>query len=166
MTMSLNPPLRACWMKRGIQREVPAYTGTHQNLHWIGAYDYQSDCVHCQLVPRKNSDSFLQFLEYLVWECYPKESLVLILDNASYHHTPSVYAFFDLVSDHLLPLFLPPYCPELNLIERFWQHLKNLASANTLFPSVNHLISSVEMILHSQNDLEHPVRFLLSKDFQ
>lgn len=29
-----------------------------------------------------------------------------------------------MVPDNIILLFQPPYCPELNPIERLWQHLK------------------------------------------
>lgn len=164
--MSLNPPLRACWMKRGKQTQVPASTGTRHPLHWAGAYEYHSDRIYCQLMTRKTSDHFIEFLETLIWQIHPDDFLVLVMDNASYHHTAAVHSFLNLVGDHVMPIFLPPYCPELNLIERFWLHLKDQASVNTLFPCLDELRASVDSILAIQNDVSHPKRFTLSKDFQ
>jgi len=164
--MSLSYPLRACWMKRGEQKTLPAFSGRRYNLHWAGAYDYQSDKVHCQIMEHKTGSAFIYFLEWLIWQVYPQSFLVLVLDNASYHHTAAVHAFLTLVQAHVTVLFLPPYCPELNLIERFWRYLKDHATANTLFPNLADLQASVECLLALQNEPSHSQRFTLSKDFQ
>lgn len=164
--MSLNPPLRASWMKRGKQLCIPAHAGTRQYLHWAGGYDYASDSVYCQLMASKTGDQFIEFLETLIWQIHPDDFLILVMDNASYHHTASVHAFLNLVEDHVMAIFLPAYCPELNLIEPFWLHLKDQATANTLFPCLDDLKTSVDSILAIQNDLSHPKRFTLSKHFQ
>ena len=164
--MSLSHPVRACWMKRAEQKTLPAFAGQRQNLHWAGAYDYQSDAVYAHLMERKTGSHFIYFLEWLIWQVYPQDFLVLVLDNASYHHTAAVHAFLTLVQSHVQVIFLPPYCPELNLIERFWRHLKDHATANTLFPNLADLQASVECLLVLQNDPVHPQRFILSKHFQ
>lgn len=42
-----------------------------------------------------------------------------ILDNGGFHRR------LDLeIPQNIILLFQPPYCPELNPIERLWQHLK------------------------------------------
>jgi len=45
--------------------------------------------------------------------------VLLVLDNASWHKTKR------LTWHHIVPVFLPPYSPDLNPIERLWQHLKS-----------------------------------------
>lgn len=49
----------------------------------------------------------------------------VVMDNASLHKTQ---AFRDKLDDWLLrgvqPRFIPPYCPELNLIEILWRKIK------------------------------------------
>jgi hypothetical protein len=49
----------------------------------------------------------------------------VVMDNASIHRTQ---AFKDKIDDWLLcgvkPRFIPPYCPELNLIEMLWRKIK------------------------------------------
>ena len=47
---------------------------------------------------------------------------VIILDNASFHRKKKL---FELAEKHNVKIiFLPPYSPELNPIEHFWQWLK------------------------------------------
>lgn len=43
-------------------------------------------------------------------------------------------------------LFQPPHCPELNPIERFWEHLKSFLSWD-LFSNLDELRAKVRQIL-------------------
>ncbi|MBK8783369.1 MAG: transposase [Anaerolineales bacterium] len=53
-------------------------------------------------------------------ECYPTGRIVLVMDNVSYHKSSAALAALSLFEHRLLVIWLPPYCPELNLIERYW----------------------------------------------
>jgi transposase len=41
------------------------------------------------------------------------------LDNGKFHHSYQLK-----IPDNILLIFQPPYSPELNPIERIWQHIK------------------------------------------
>jgi hypothetical protein len=85
-TLSLNYPLRSCWMKRGQQKEIPAFSGKRAYLHVIGGYNWRTAQVSHLTVEGKNSDTFIAFLEQLLAE-YPSQSLIVVMDNAYYHHS-------------------------------------------------------------------------------
>lgn len=60
-----------------------------------------------------------------------RKPVTLVLDNASYHRAKAVRALAGQLGVELL--FLPPYSPNLNLIERVWKLVKKLAlNARTL----------------------------------
>jgi transposase len=44
---------------------------------------------------------------------------IVLMDNGSCHKAQAL-----VIPDHVVCLFLPPYSPELNPIERLWQDLK------------------------------------------
>jgi len=48
--------------------------------------------------------------------------ITIVLDNASYQKSAQVIALARKLRIHLL--YLPPYSPNLNLIERLWKFLK------------------------------------------
>ena len=75
------------------------------------------------------------------------------MDNASYHHSAKVQAFLSLVEHRLQVFWLPQYCPELNVIERFWLHLKQTVAANKLYRSIADLRQQVLHLFIKQNDL-------------
>ena len=152
-------------MKQGQQKIVPALQpGSKKHRHIFGAYSWNTDTVSWQVANWKNSKSFLAFLEYLLVECYPTGRIVLVMDNVSYHKSASVLAALSLFEHRLLIVWLPPYCPELNLIERYWKHLKQLACANKLHDCIEEVVASAEFVLSQQNFPASHLRLTFSKN--
>jgi len=138
--------------------------GTPQWHHLFGAYNFVTDEVVAMAAPKKNSSAFVAFLDTLVQQVTDDRPIIVVLDNASYHHSLTAQAGFATLEARLLPLFLPVYCSTLNPIERYWRHLKGLACANRLFPSMQTLIDSVMVNLKQQNDHNNLYRFKIRKD--
>ena len=69
-------------------------------------------------MPALNSSCFEVFIEQLAIT-YPQDYNIVILDNASFHKTSEL-----IIPENVGFLFLPPYAPELNPIERLWQVVK------------------------------------------
>jgi len=151
-------------MKQGQQKIVPALQpGTKQHRHILGAYSWNTDTVSWKVASWKNSQSFLAFIEYLLVDRYPTGRIVLVMDNVSYHKSAAVLAALSLFEHRLLVICLPPYCPELNLIERYWKHLKDLACANKLHNSIEEVVASAEYFLSQQNNPTSNLRLTFSK---
>jgi putative transposase len=153
-------------MRRGQQKKITAFSGKREYLHVIGAYNWRSDAVTCLTVDRKNSDSFIAFLEKLLVSTYPTQPVILVMDNASYHYSTKVQAALSLFEHRVQLFWLPQYCPELNVIERFWLHLKQTAWANKLYLTIDALRKVVLRVLRQQNDPSCSDRLIFSKFFQ
>lgn len=152
-------------MRRGQQKRIRAFTVSQRSYHLIGGYNFRTDQVFCQAVECKNSQTFIQFLEYLLVECCPTQKIVLVMDNASYHRSKTVRAALSLFEPRVRVFWLPKYCPQLNLIERFWRHLKDLACANKLDLSIDSLADRIRIILENQNSSDHVLKMSFSKNF-
>lgn len=73
-----------------------------------------------------------------------KQNSVIILDNASYHRSQQLIDLF--ASHNCVLLFLPPYSPDLNPIEKLWgtikQHLRNYYDYTlTLFDNLCNVVN-------------------------
>jgi transposase len=97
-----------------------------------------------------NGTSFLDWLEN---ELCPllKEGQVVILDNAKFHHVTeesgrNVASILNKVNCRAI--FLPPYSPELNKIERVWGWIKmELKKMNDLVDTLsNKILKTIENI--------------------
>ena len=53
-----------------------------------------------------------------------EENKVIVMDNASFHCKNRLYELCKESNKNLRLIFLPPYSPELNPIEKYWATLK------------------------------------------
>jgi len=67
------------------------------------------------------SGTLIDFLKLLKGN-FPDKPIAIVLDNARYQHCFVVTTFAKSLGIHLL--FLPPYSPNLNIIERLWKFTK------------------------------------------
>lgn len=114
-----DPRPRHKWVKRG-SRPTQAYQGSHVRQNVIGAVNPSTGQLVSLIVPHCDTAIFQIFLDTMAAEV-PKrrgKRVLLVLDNASWHKTKS------LRWHHIEPVYLPPYSPDFNPIERLWQHLK------------------------------------------
>jgi transposase len=132
----------------------------------IGAYNWRTDQVTTIQVERKNSEGFVCFLEERLVKPDPTQSIILVMDNASYPYSGAVRAALTLFAHPVHVFWLPQDCPELKAIERFWRHLKQTAWANKLFTTITDLCQNVTNILAQQNEPSFPERFTFAKYFR
>lgn len=67
------------------------------------------------------ADTLIEFL-LLLKKKFARKPIIIVLDNARYQHCLAVTSFAKSIGIQLL--FLPPYSPNLNLIERLWKFTK------------------------------------------
>lgn len=151
-------------MKIGCQRRIPATRpGAKQKRHIFGGYNWLKDTITWTTAITKNSVAFISFLEELLVRQYPTGRVVLVMDNASYHKSAPALAALSLFEHRLWVIWLPPYCSDLNPIERFWRYLKDLACANKLEDNIEEVLRSAENIMMCQNDPVSSLHFHVSK---
>jgi transposase len=70
-------------------------------------------------LPYLNANTFQLFVDAFA-EAFPDTLNILLLDNSGAHTAQHIRW-----PAHVQCVWLPPYCPELNPIERFWRDLKD-----------------------------------------
>ena len=89
----------------------------------------------------------------------------MVLDNASYQHCARVAACAARLGIELL--FLPPYSPNLNLIERLWDFVKDAYLYNTYYEKFPAFTGSNEACLaERQGRRKAAIDTLLTLRFQ
>ena len=129
----LLPVIRRVWGRRGVRVHAP-YATKYQWGYLHEALEVDGDNrVELLFTPAIDRDIHALFLQQIA-DSDPKALHVVIQDQAGFHLP---------IDDARLPknlrlLPLPPYCPELNPVERFGGLLK-AAVANRLYPNLRKL---------------------------
>jgi transposase len=118
-----NPVLGYSWSLRGQRPPILSNTA-RQRLNILGAYNpQQQDYVGFETTDSINAQSLIRLIEQL--EAHQEQGrIILICDNARYNHARLVREHLQLTNSRVEMLFLPPYSPNLNLIERLWRLMK------------------------------------------
>ena len=74
----------------------------------------------------------------------PDRQVVVIIDNAKFHHARLHQLWRETHIDHFRLDYLPPYSPELNPIERVWKLTRKLCIHDQYFPALATLIDAVD----------------------
>lgn len=89
--------------------------------------------------------------------------LLLVLDNARYHKTADVETLAAKLNITLL--YLPPYSPNLNLIERFWKFLKKKVVRNKYYATFAEFRDALLAFLSDLSPHREALDSLLSQKF-
>jgi hypothetical protein len=130
-----DPRPRRRWDKRG-RKTRSTKNGDHIRMNVLGMVCPRTGKFFALEATHVCSDMFQVFLneadESIV---LPRNRNVLILDNASWHKKKS------LTWHGFEPLYLPPYSPDLNPIERLWPLMKDRWFNNHVCGNLNELIA-------------------------
>ncbi len=128
-----------CWCKE--RKCVPsAYGRKRANLlGFMNAVTYET--INVMNDSYLNSDSVCEGLKKLRKK-FPNESIYVILDNAAYQRCKKVKQKAELLNINLI--FLPPYSPNLNLIERLWKFLRKNVLSNKYYHSFQDFFYAIE----------------------
>lgn len=97
------------------------------------------------------------------WKMDQSIPLYYVLDNARYQKSVTFQEYARTL--WIILVYLPPYCPHLNVIEMFWKWLKKKLR-NKYFPSFQEFSQAVLTILWSLQEYDTELQSLLSLNFR
>ena len=138
---SLKGVVRQTWAMRG-KTPVVRLPASWQKLSTIGAITSRGQFLqHTQQGSMKTA-GVLVFLTHILEHVAGK--VVLVLDNAAIHRSKAVSAFVETVG-RLSLVYLPPYSPELNPIEKVWAYVKRNILGNFCAKTIKELKAKLTM---------------------
>ena len=116
-----HPVFAGGWIKRGEEQGIPTNTG-RRRVNINGAIDLErlEPVVCCD--DTINADSTIALFEQLVAFHPMAVCIYVICDNVPYYRSKVAQDY--LKASRIQLVFLPPYAPNLNLIERLWRFFK------------------------------------------
>jgi len=123
---------RRCWCY-GPERPVCPVTVSHQAVYAYATVSIGSGQVDSLILPRVDTMCMQIFLDEIAGR-YPKEKLVVVLDNAGWHLGNKLR-----ISKNMRLLSLPSYSPELNPMENIWDEIREKYFHNRIFKDIDHM---------------------------
>jgi transposase len=137
--------LQKTWFAKGKQRIIKT-TGKHRGVKLLATLDYGEGKIVWKEDELYNAEAFLSFLEQIV-AAYPTGKIVMVLDNARIHHAKLLQPFLQEKQNRLELVFLPPYSPQLNIVEGLWKWLKSDVINNVFYHTTAEIRKNVQSFM-------------------
>ena len=122
---------------------VVLHAPTRKSIGIFGAVSNTDGRLVTQLNETFDAATFLVFLQQLLRHRRKDHLMIVIVDNARWHHAKTLQPWLEERRDRIRLDFLPPYSPELNPVERVWKLTRRLCIHNRYFPELEDLIQIV-----------------------
>lgn len=121
---------RTGWSPHGVAPVQVAKFHRDQRHQILPAYTQDGVLLSRVYQGSTDGDVFADYVEQLLPHCgrWPEPKSVLVMDNASFHHTERLEQMCYDAGVKLM--YLPPYSPDLNPIEEFFAELKAFIKKN------------------------------------
>ena len=151
------------WIKRGHTIQLKTNSGRNR-LNILGAYSPdERDLISLEGRASCDAERVAQLLQK-IRAANPGKRLLIVLDNAPYNHADPVVQAAKRLRIELL--YLPPYSPNLNLIERFWKFLKRKVARNRYYTTLAEFRGAVQKVLNNIAAYHDELSSLMTERFQ
>lgn len=117
------------WGKIGDQPKIMAKQKGRERKTAMGSYNYDTGQITVSFHEKGNYRTFKKHLKKVL-RIYRKHSkIILVLDNVRYHHAKLLKNWLSN-KPKLELVYLPPYSPNLNPIERAWWYMRKKITHN------------------------------------
>lgn len=157
-----NPVLACGWIKRGEEREIRSNTG-RRRLNINGAIDLERLEPVVRFDDTINGESTIALFKQLEALHLATAWIYVICDNARYYRSKAVQEY--LKNARIKLVFLPPYAPNLNLIERLWKFFKKTILYNRYYETFDEFRAACENFFSDPRKYHRELRSLLTANF-
>jgi transposase len=131
------------WVPPEIKDPVLLHAPTRKSVACFGSVNLRTGKFVRSLCDKFDALTFEAFLKQLLQHRSRAKRMVIMLDNAKYHHARLLAPLLRRYRKVLTLLFLPPYSPQLAPIERVWKLARRLATHNRFFETLSELLDAV-----------------------
>ena len=124
----------AGWIRRGETAMLKSNHG-RANVTLNGALSWPAREVITREAPLITGAEMVAFFEQIQTHYPLARTIHLVLDNATYNRAALVREWLARPGCRVRLVYLPPYAPNLNLIERLWWFFKKKTLWNTHYPT-------------------------------
>lgn len=158
-----NPIAAYGWIKRGQAHEIRSNTG-RQRLNINGVIDCSDLSAIVRYDDTINAQSTIKLFQQIEAQNPEAGRIQIICDNARYYRSQFVQDYLEHSKIELV--FLPPYAPNLNLIERFWKFFKKTVLYGHYYETFVQFKAACDQFFTGLDQYHDSLRSLLTDRFQ
>jgi transposase len=151
------------WIKKGIQKELKSNTG-RERINLNGAYNLEDHELIIREDESINSQSTIELFKQIS-QSQKAGMIYIICDNARYYKSNLIKQYLQ-TNKRITMVFLPPYSPNLNIIERLWRFLKKKITYNKYIEKYIEFKEKVMEILENIDKYKDELETLMTDNFQ
>lgn len=155
-----------CWQKRGKDGTLLLPSNSGRKRVTVLGFFNPIILKFTSLVTESNCDQYAMAMAHEeLRKAYPDgKEIVVIQDNAGYNHA---YANWERREElNFTSYFLPPYCPNLNLIERLWKFMKAQIMHNTYYENFADFFQAILDFCANIEKYSEKIKNLMSQKFE
>lgn len=153
------------WVKRGQKKPIPTNSG-RRRININGAMNaHKPQEVIVVEADTINAQATILLYEKILANNPDKEQIYVIGDNARYYQNAQLQAWLDK-TPRIIHLFLPPYSPNLNLIERLWKFLRKKVINTKFYPGFEEFRRAVLAFFENIDKYKEELQSLITFNFQ
>jgi len=153
------------WIKRGENKEIRSNTGRNR-MNINGAMNFhqphevtvvESECINAQ----STKELFIKLLE----KYSEKQTITIFADNARYYSNAELKDWLKQ-NPKIQILHIPPYSPNLNLIERLWKFMRKEVINLSYYPKFEQFKWAIRGFFQNLEQYTLELRSLITPNFQ
>ncbi len=151
------------WIQKGSIKYIKSNTGRNRvNLN--GAYNPNNQDVIIREDYTINAQSTIKLFEQIQDEYKKTKTIYIFSDNARYYKCKLVTEY--LKTSRIKLIFLPPYSPNLNLIERLWKFMRKKVINVMYYPNFESFKNAIRNFFSNINNYKDDIRKFIGNKFQ
>lgn len=152
------------WILKGEDEYVKSNAG-RSRISINGVFSLHDSAVIQRQDARINGVSNIALLQ-AVLDRYPEaQTIRVVMDNAPCNRSKEVKAFA-AANPRLQIVYLPPYSPNLNLIERLWRFFRQNVLYNKFHPAFDDFKTAIAEFFNTLPNKKHALATLMTPKFQ
>ena len=129
----------------------------------LGAYAVTGEYVGVETDGMVNALTVIAWIDRLEAAFADAERITVYVDNARYFHARLVKAYLE--GKRVVFVYLPPYSPNLNLIERLWKFCKKTVLI-TFYPTYVQFTRAIEAFFQEMPRYRSELATLMTQNFE
>jgi transposase len=150
------------WVPPETRNPVLIHHPTRKSIGCFGAVRLRDGKFEFRIEPDKFNamtcwEFFIQ-LRKVSWQS--RRKVYILLDNARYHHATIHRPWREKQEPEFEMLYLPPYSPDMNPIERVWKLTRRLCIHNRHFSLLDGIVDAIDPVFMSWQQPNETLRRL------